>query len=260
MKTKYAWMAGLAPLLVGAPLALEHCSGSSGNPLDAGSNDATTSSGSSGGSSSSSGSGSSSGSSSSGSSSGSSGSVDAGGSSSGGNDAGGEGGSVEGGVDGGVCEAPDGGAPCDPGIVACGDGGCMTSSTACCSSDSGAGIVESCQPNSVSCPNGSIKHQCDEAADCPTGYICCVYSPAAGVLLGTSCMQSCNNAMLQYQICRSDTECGQNADSGALKKCVLQTCMGTGRGAQTATVEACAVAPTMGNPNNNGAYPNCTAK
>jgi hypothetical protein len=266
MIAKYVWMAVIGPLIVAAPMALDHCSGSNSNPLDAGVKESSTSSGSSGGSSSgsgSSGSGSSSSSSSGGSTSSSSGAVEAGnGPPDSAIDGGGEGGN-EGGSEASVCEAPDGGAACDPGIVACGDGGCMTSSSACCSNNSDSGVVESCQPNAVTCPSGGTRHQCDEAADCPSGFICCVYSPATGVLGATSCMQSCNTAMLQYQICRSDTECGQNADSGALKKCVLQTCTGMGRGGTmgpSATLEACAVAPTQGNPNNNGAYPACVAK
>jgi hypothetical protein len=113
---------------------------------------------------------------------------------------------------------------------------------------------------------GTVKIQCKEAADCPTGYVCCESFPAAATLGSTSCMQSCNPPV-NYQICRTNSECS-GGDSGAPAQCIPQTCTapsgmfgGSGGGGQMVTIEACSyTAPmggTMGGGNNNGALPYC---
>jgi hypothetical protein len=222
MRTTHACMACLASVLAAAPLVLTHCSGSNSSSKL---NDAGSGSGS-GGSFGSSGSGSGG---SSGTSSGSSGGEDAGASSGGSSGAGsdasssgvvgqdggqtGEAGGSSGG--GATCQTPDGGAPCDPGIVSCGSMSCTTASTYCCSDLDGGGT---CDPyNGGSCASG-VKYQCNEAADCMSG-VCCEadqYGPHS-----SSCMPSC--PVGNFQVCRTDSECGVS-DAGGPKKCILQTC------------------------------------
>jgi hypothetical protein len=248
MRARNAWMLGVC--LLADPLALWQCSGVSPNLNLNGADDASggNSSGASGGSSSSSGSG-------------------------GGDNSSSSGGSDS--VDGGTvdatlmgnddaqvgdaaadtappCIGPDGGVPCTPGIVACGGPGmCTTAANACCQPNPPDGGAQgTCQPNSASCSNNDVKVQCEEAADCPSGYVCCEYFPAFATLGATSCMPSCANGW--SQICRTHAECA--ADAGGPARCVLQTCgssFGFG-GGQRVTLEACAVGMTNG-----GALPYC---
>jgi hypothetical protein len=177
--------------------------------------------------------------------------VDAGGNGDGGNDAG-DGSGMDAAESGAACDMPDGGAPCNPGIVPCGGdaGGCMTSTSQCCEPNPPDGGAQgTCQPDSVSCPTGTVSFHCKEAADCPSGYVCCESFPAVATLGPTSCMQSCNPPT-SYQICRTNSECV--GDAGA--RCIPQTCMSTGiGGSRRASIEACAVSGSA-----NGTLLSCT--
>jgi hypothetical protein len=258
MRTTHAWIACCSLLLLGAPVMLTHCSGgsSSTSPKGDGGGQGGSSSGvgaSSGGSSSSSssggsgddGGGSSSGTSSGGSSSGTSSGGEGGTSSS----SGGEGGttSSSGGV---VTPVPEGGAPSDPNSVTCGATSCNTTTQYCCAEgDAGGG---SCLPyNNGSC---NIKVSCNEAADCAGG-VCC--TQLAFGTHTTSCMASCGAG--NFQICRTDAECG-SADAGAAqRKCIVQTCQATASmTGPKVTVEACAYF-TPGPGGGWGPLPLCTA-
>lgn len=154
------------------------------------------------------------------------------------------------------CVGPEGGLRCTPGVVGCGGeaGVCMTDTNVCCQPNPPDGGAQgTCQPNSGSCANGEVAVQCEEAADCPSGHVCCENFPAFATLGPTTCMPSCPASM--SQICRTHAECGMG-DSGAPAKCVLQTCgsLGFGGLGKSVTLEACAVGSS-----NNGALPYCMA-
>jgi hypothetical protein len=66
-----------------------------------------------------------------------------------------------------------------------------------------------------------------------------------------------------FQVCRTDSECGQNSDAGAAKKCVVQTCSSDCPN-EHITVEACAYPNVTGggfggSMTSWGALPGCTA-
>jgi hypothetical protein len=270
------WILGFA-MAVGSPFVLSQCSssgsspsnglpdssigssgsgGSSGNGSSSGLSSSSSSSSSSGGASSSSSS--SSGSSSSG------GISSSGGNAGDGGDAASEGGGTDAAESGSSSDLPDGGLPSNPGVVPCGGdaGGCMTMTSACCApAPPDGGNEGTCTPNAVSCGAGTSKVQCKEAADCPSGYICCENFPAIATNGPTSCMQSCSGGA--YQICRRHGECAGN-DSGAPAQCMPQTCTAPagpgGGGGPTIVIEACALPPTMTGMGmmNSGALPYCT--
>ena len=153
-----------------------------------------------------------------------------------------------------ACIGPEGGVPCTPGVVGCGGpGDCTTSTSACCQPNPPDGGPQgTCEPNPTSCADGGVKVECEEAADCPDGNVCCENFPAYATLGPTSCMPSCANGW--SQICRTHAECGDDAGSPA--RCVLQTCgssFGFG-GGRSVTLEACSTGSTNG-----GALPYCTA-
>lgn len=128
-------------------------------------------------------------------------------------DADSEGSSLDGGDAGrAACVAPEGGAACDPGRIACGTGSCDTSTQVCCWGDGGI----ACAPlDAGSC---FVEQACDETADCRSG-VCCATSPD---LLATACLPSCAGAYAQ--ICRSNTECGSAQTGPGSEQCVVQTC------------------------------------
>ncbi len=246
MRTTLACVAGCAFLFVAGPVALVHCSGSS----TSGTANSDAGHGSSGGNGSSSGATSS-----------SSGGLgdDSGGTSSsnggGGSSGGGEGGTSSGATDGGTSSGgeggtssssgagtpvPEGGVPSDPNSVSCGGAMCNTTSNYCCvEADGGA----TCLPdNSGACGTNAPRVYCNEAADC-SGGICCT-----ALTYGThtsSCKPACSGPtgpynLGEFQLCRTDAECG-SADAGAAsQKCVVQLCSAMLGGPQNVTVEACA--------------------
>lgn len=118
------------------------------------------------------------------------------------------------------CTPIDGGLACDPGHVTCGGTSCDLTKQFCCITDAGAGNTcttyppDSGPPPKNSC-TGETKVLCDEAADCPSGQVCCGFVGASGGF-ATSCAASCGTGI---QFCRGSAEC--TSDS-----CVAQTCRG----------------------------------
>jgi hypothetical protein len=110
---------------------------------------------------------------------------------------------------------PTGGHPSTPGAVDCngtnatGTLNCTpASSEACCAMGSTQGTCES--PSTTTCSGtGQYFFQCDEAADCASGEVCCLNGNMF------SCAASCSP---QAQSCRLNSECGQSAE------CVVQDC------------------------------------
>lgn len=270
--------------LASAPLVLAHCGGSSASSPKTDAGPGSSSGFSSGGGNSSGGNTSSGGSSgddgslgsSSGSSGGTSGDDGSVGSSSGGSSSGGEGGTTSSSSSGGGgVPVPEGGVASDPDNVTCGGSPCNTTTDHCCeTADSGT-----CQPLNGACAAGALSLECNEAADCAGGNVCCT-ALAYGQHATTCTAGAC--APGTFQLCRTDSECG-SADAGAAsQKCIVQTCYTSQAMTQTVTVEACAYpaygaggtpgggvpgggvpgggVPGGGTTTTWGPLPNCTAK
>jgi|HubBroStandDraft_1064217.scaffolds.fasta_scaffold24781_2 hypothetical protein len=246
MRTTHSLLAFLVTVLSVAPLALTHCSGNSASKVTSGGNGSSGGHTSSGG-----GNGSSGGTSSGGNSSGGEDDAEVDGASSGvqgGSSSGGDGGGVTGdGAPGSSSGAtavpvPDGGAPSDPMMVTCGSTTCDTNSQQCCVAADGGGGT--CTAFTAGCTSG-ITEPCDEAADC-TNAVCC--QPLECGAHSTSCKTAC--AAGDFQLCRTDSECGATSDAGAAKQCIVQMCptqatYPAGCGGTMVKVEACAY-PTAG--------------
>jgi hypothetical protein len=263
MKTTHALLAFVTTLLPLVPLA---CSGNGAGKVtgtgDGGSTHASSGGGSSGGESS--------GGSGGPSSSGGGDDAEANGSSSGGQGASssgaGEGGATgEGGASsssgGTVVPVPDGGAPSTPMMVTCGATSCDTGGSMpqqCCVSGDGG----TCTAFTTGCSSG-ITVPCDEAADCTGGSVCCQVLECGQH--STSCKTTC--ATTDFQLCRTDSECGTTSDAGAAKKCIVQMCgsslVGPTCGGTMVKVEACAYPAAgvgFGSPTTWGPLPECTAE
>jgi hypothetical protein len=114
---------------------------------------------------------------------------------------------------------PTNGHPSTPGAVDCNGGNANSSenctptgSEACCTNGSNPGTCES--STATTCANaGQWLFQCDEAADCSAGEVCCLNGNTF------SCATTCA-AGPQTQSCRLNTECGQSA------QCIVQSCNG----------------------------------
>ena len=128
------------------------------------------------------------------------------------------------------CVPVEGGLACDPGHVTCGTTSCDLAKQFCCIDDGGASLTcDDDPPDSGGGPppppppNGctGTKATCDEAADCPSGQICCGFVGIGGGF-ATACETSCGNGL---QFCRGSAECVKG-------DCVVQTCQGE-------TVETC---------------------
>lgn len=120
---------------------------------------------------------------------------------------------------GGSTSSSSGGAPEDagpggpgstPGHIACGTEVCDLTTQACCVN---SGSDEHCQDKGKACAGIAV---CDEAADCPSGKICC--GSASFDSSNTDCEAKCDG-INQSQPCRTDTECGS-------RKCIQQSCFG----------------------------------
>jgi hypothetical protein len=262
MRTTHAFLASLATMLVGAPLALTQCSGSGSSKVTGGATDGGGShnGGSSGGGSS----GGSGGQSSSGGGEDAEADGSSGGTGPSSSGAGGEGGATgEGGASSSGAAAapvPDGGAPSTPMMVACGSTSCDTSTSQCCL----AGDAGTCTAFTAGC--GGITEPCDEAADC-TNAVCC--QPLECGMHSTTCKTSCAattaDPTTYFQLCRTDSECGATTDAGAAQKCIVQTCgtqpgLGGTCGGTMVKVEACAYpTPGFGGTTTWGPLPECTA-
>jgi hypothetical protein len=245
-----ALVAWFAPFVVGAPLALAHCSGNDTNGLQKTNGDASTSSGDDGQSATPSGDGSS--------------------PTQGGDDASPVGGDDGGGStlppsDGGAADVattpppipvPEGGAPSAPGSVQCGGAACdVSQGNSCCVTQTDAGPKETCSPPNTPCTGGT-KLECDEAADC-NGGVCCQTIEGIALVGGTSCMTSCPGGAT-FQTCRVDSECGGPDAGASLERCIPQTCTNANP-MRSLKIEACAVPPGPGNPGG-GPLAYCTAQ
>lgn len=116
-----------------------------------------------------------------------------------------------------TCDAPDGGLPCDPGIVRCGAESCATPGEACCISQSGGAPSATCQPKGATCNDPIVELGCDETGDCAAGEICCSSMSPSGAPK-VACAASCGTYGMQ--VCRSSSECTNG------EPCVVQTCQG----------------------------------
>ncbi|HEY1956848.1 MAG TPA: hypothetical protein VGH28_14610 [Polyangiaceae bacterium] len=118
------------------------------------------------------------------------------------------------------CVPIDGGLACDPGHVACGSAACDLTTQFCCIADAGAGNTctnyppDSGPPPKNNC-TGETKVLCDEAADCPSGQVCCGFVGATGGF-ATSCSTSCGTGI---QFCHGSAECVTGT-------CTAQQCRG----------------------------------
>jgi hypothetical protein len=123
----------------------------------------------------------------------------------------------------------DEGHPSDPHRVHCGnvacppgaDGGC------CVELDGGGGR---CIDSQHACVAPSASLECDEAANCPPGLVCCYQIGSGAFSLHAVCVPSCPTKTglgAQTQACRTQAECGDGG-SCAVRQCsegsVLETC------------------------------------
>jgi hypothetical protein len=137
------------------------------------------------------------------------------------------------GADGGpsACLVPEGGASCTPGTVPCGSSSCSTATDYCCAASDGGGT---CNPNDAGTCASGVKVACNEAADCPSGSVCCqldAYGPHSAM-----CETSCPTGY--FQVCRTDSECGTSASTDT-HTCIVQLCPPSEGAAATVTLEAC---------------------
>ena len=107
-----------------------------------------------------------------------------------------------------TCVPIEGGLPCDGVHVACGNLLCDAGTQVCCIAD--GGTKETCtiapptdggKPPPNACT--ATKMACDEAADCPSGQICCGFVGTGGGF-ATSCQTSCGTGL---QFCHGSAEC-----------------------------------------------------
>ena len=124
------------------------------------------------------------------------------------------------------CVPVEGGLPCDGLHIACGSLQCDAGSQVCCIADGGA--KETCTPvqqdGGKPPPNvcTATKMACDEAADCPSGQICCGFVGSSGGF-ATSCQTSCGTGL---QFCHGSAEC-TSGQCTVLPQChgvTIETC------------------------------------
>src|SRR5689334_13184712 len=83
------------------------------------------------------------------------------------------------------CVPIEGGLACDPAHIACGSALCDAGAQVCCINDGGASQKCTIPPptdGGKPPPNActGTKMACDEAADCPTGQLCCGFVGQSG--------------------------------------------------------------------------------
>jgi hypothetical protein len=90
--------------------------------------------------------------------------------------------------------------PTSPGDIPCGNLTCLAQSFACCETRNGTMLMVSCT-DPGNCPTGamSVELDCDEAADCTMGSVCCRDTMGATTTCQTSCMGT--------QVCTKNSEC-----------------------------------------------------
>jgi hypothetical protein len=141
---------------------------------------------------------------------------------------------VVGGPDGGVTTyaIPDGGVASNPQGVSCGGSACAAGADAgCCMQldDGGGTCIDS--HNSCVPPNAAI--ECDEAANCPMGTVCCYLWGSGAFSLRATCLSACptqpGSLGAQVQACRTHAECVETRIC-TVRSCggfVLETCAST---------------------------------
>jgi hypothetical protein len=135
---------------------------------------------------------------------------------------------------------PDGGLPPTPGEVACGNLSCDVPENQCCIPFVGGAAT--CVPSTQACIGG-VTVDCNEAADCSHGDVCCVSilgGPTTTAQFACQAAPCGSPADGHAQACRTNQECIGGA------ACTVQVCEGV-------TVELC------GLPNFDNAY-QCTPK
>lgn len=107
----------------------------------------------------------------------------------------------------------------DPGNVQCNGAPCAVADHFCCDQKNAPSCMKRPLPGTCAGP----QRECDEAADCTGGNVCCI-PPNQAVTLAyfATCAKSCGiNDPFSYQLCKSDSEC----ENG--KPCIGQPCLGT---------------------------------
>lgn len=107
----------------------------------------------------------------------------------------------------------------DPGNVQCDGKPCAVADHFCCDQKNAASCMPRPRPGTCAGP----QRECDEAADCADGNVCCI-PPNQAVTLAyfATCAKTCGlNDPFSYQLCKTDSEC----ENG--KPCIGQPCLGT---------------------------------
>ena len=102
----------------------------------------------------------------------------------------------------------------------CDDVVCATATHFCCVEDTGSRPLWECMVDAPGVRCGALTRQCDEAADCPAGQLCCVPLTARPFpAYSAHCAASCDGSYW-FQLCRLAGECP------AGKPCLRQECSG----------------------------------
>jgi hypothetical protein len=130
------------------------------------------------------------------------------------------------GTGGGGCGVgPANGTPCDPGSVACPTAPCAVPANECCVTGTTASSSE-CVATSAPCSGSKV--ECDEAADCSGGKVCCLnVTSIISETFDITCQAApCPSGIANGQICKTNAECSTGS-------CSVYMCVGQ-------TLEACA--------------------
>lgn len=123
---------------------------------------------------------------------------------------------------GAVPDAGDGGddVPSTPGRIDCRGTFCETPRELCCIETPGAEIIWQCLETSEDESCGALLRECDEAADCAPGQVCCVPMTARPYpAYSTHCAATCDDSFYWFQLCSTSAECAGDS-------CVTQLCQG----------------------------------
>jgi hypothetical protein len=96
-----------------------------------------------------------------------------------------------------------------PKMVGCGTSTCVLPGEVCCA-DPDTGVPVGCSAAGSPCPGGQARVSCDEPADCPTGFECCLNREAqVGPLQNVECEPDCFGPA----VCKTISDCGGEACS-----------------------------------------------
>jgi hypothetical protein len=94
-----------------------------------------------------------------------------------------------------------------PRTVSCGAVTCSLPGEICCA-DTNTGVPAACVARSSSCPSGQAPVYCDEPADCPSGFGCCLNREAqVGPLQNVACEPGCFGP----SVCQTTADCNGEA-------------------------------------------------